>query len=172
MDSIPRRDAALDSLVNALRRITHAIRLSSSVVQDTLAITGAQLFVLQQLAEHPVTSLRDLAGRTLTDQSSVSVVVSRLVERGHVTRQVSAGDARRVELALTASGRALLRRAPELPQARLVATLRQTSLRDLAITARVLDRAAREIDGSPEQPAMFFEPAVSKPRRRSKVRTR
>ena len=74
-----RRADHLNGVVNGLRRITQALRLSSSVVQDTLGITGAQLFVLQQLADRPGASLRELAERTLTDQSSVSVVVSRLV---------------------------------------------------------------------------------------------
>src|SRR5262249_20550369 len=113
MESRQRRDGYLNEVVNSLRRITQAIRLSSSVVQDKLGITGAQLFVLQQLAEVPGASLRDLADRTLTDQSSVSVVVSRLVDGGQVMRRTSATDARRTELTLTGSGRALLRRAPE-----------------------------------------------------------
>ncbi|HEY0985617.1 MAG TPA: helix-turn-helix domain-containing protein, partial [Kofleriaceae bacterium] len=67
-----RRADHLNGVVNGLRRITQALRLSSSVVQDTLGITGAQLFVLQQLADRPSASLRELAERTLTDQSSVS----------------------------------------------------------------------------------------------------
>src|SRR5262245_50555306 len=107
-----RRVDHLNGVVNSLRRITQAIRLSSSVVQDTLGITGAQLFVLQQLAECPGASLRELADRTLTDQSSVSVVVSRLVEAGHIARRTSQSDGRRTELTLTETGRALIDRAP------------------------------------------------------------
>ncbi|HSR98617.1 MAG TPA: MarR family transcriptional regulator, partial [Kofleriaceae bacterium] len=98
-----RRAEHLNEVLNGLRRITQALRLSSSVVQDTLGITGAQLFVLHQVAESPGASLRELAERTATDQSSVSVVVSRLVEAGHVARRTSDADARRTELTLTES---------------------------------------------------------------------
>jgi DNA-binding MarR family transcriptional regulator len=154
----------LTTVVNALRRIIQAIRLSSSSVHDALGITGAQLFVLQQLAERPGASLRQLADATLTDQSSVSVVVSRLVEAGHVTRRVAEADARRTELTLTDRGRALLRRAPRLAQTRLVASLRGVPDVQLRIAARVLDRAARAVSPARAPAPMFFEPPAGKPR--------
>ena len=184
---LPRRTDSLESVVNALRRITQAIRLSSSVVQDRLGITGAQLFVLQQLAEVPGASLRELAERTLTDQSSVSVVVSRVVAGGYVARRTSAEDARRTELTLTERGRALLRRAPELAQTRLMTALRALSASQLRVAADVLDRAARAMDPTSGPAAMFFEPAVvqnkiaaatarrkptRRPRQTKRVRTR
>jgi DNA-binding MarR family transcriptional regulator len=160
-----RRAEHLNEVLNGLRRITQALRLSSSVVQDTLGITGAQLFVLHQLAESPGASLRELAERTATDQSSVSVVVSRLVEAGHVARRISEADGRRTELTLTDSGRWTLERAPELAQTRLVAALRAMPASQLRIAANVLDRAARAIHPSSEPAEMFFEPAT--PRRRT-----
>ena len=159
MQPAERPDDHLGRVVNALRRITQAIRLSSSVIHDKLGVTGAQLFVLQQLAERPGASLRQLAGLTLTDQSSVSVVVGRLVRSGHVARRTAAADARRSELTLTARGRALLRRAPALAQARLVASLRAESTVQLRVTASVLDRVARALDPGRAPAPMFFEPA-------------
>jgi DNA-binding MarR family transcriptional regulator len=159
-----RRAEHLNDVVNALRRITQALRLSSTVVQDTLGITGAQLFVLQQLAECPGASLRELADRTLTDQSSVSVVVSRLVDAGHVGRRISQSDGRRTELTLTDTGRWMIERAPELAQSRLVAALRAMPSSQLRIAATVLDRAARAIHPMTGPAEMFFEPAAVKRR--------
>jgi len=159
-----RRADHLNGVVNGLRRITQALRLSSSVVQDTLGITGAQLFVLQQLAEVPGASLRELADRTLTDQSSVSVVVSRLVDAGHVARRTAAADARRSELTLTERGRALLRRAPEPAQTRLVASLRTVSTVQLRATASVMERVAHALNPANEPAPLFFEPPPDKRR--------
>lgn len=172
MESRQRRDAHLNGVVDSLRRITQAIRLSSSVVQDTLGITGAQLFVLQQLAEFPAASLRELADRTLTDQSSVSVVVSRLVDGGQVMRRTSAADARRTELTLTAAGRAMLRRAPALAQTRLMAALRDVPVARLRVVAGVLARVAGELSSTSEPAPMFFEPAAGKGRAAARRRTR
>ena len=165
MESHP-RDLALNGVVDSLRRITQAIRLSSSVVHDTLGITGAQLFVVQQLAAAPGASLRDLADRTLTDQSSVSVVVRRLVAGGYVARRTSERDARRTELTLTGAGRGLLRRAPALAQTRLVAVLRATPEARLRVTASVLDRVARALGPATGPAQMFFEPAAGARRAR------
>lgn len=164
MELRERSNDHLNRVLDSLRRITQAIRLSSSVVHDTLGITGAQLFVLQQVAERPGASLRQLAELTLTDQSSVSVVVSRLVEAGCVARRIAADDARRTELTLTDRGRALLRRAPALAQTRLVASLRGVPVVQLRVTANVLDRAARAVSPARAPAPMFFEPPAG-PRR-------
>lgn len=162
MELQERPDDHLNAVVNALRRITQAIRLSSSAVHDALGITGAQLFVLQQLAACPGASLRQLAEATLTDQSSVSVVVSRLVGAGHVARRVAASDARRTELTLTDRGRALLRRAPRLAQTRLMTSLRGVPTTQLRVTARVLERASRAVSPARTPAPMFFEPLAGK----------
>jgi len=79
--------------------------------------------VLQQLAERPSDSLNDLAERTATHQSSVSVVVRRLVDRGLVSRTASATDKRRIEIDLTPAGRALLTDAPTTIGTQLMAGL-------------------------------------------------
>ena len=42
-------------------------------------LSSAQLFALQQIAEHPGASINDVAALTFTHQSSVSVVIQRLV---------------------------------------------------------------------------------------------
>lgn len=164
--STRRADKHIDTILNSLRRITQAIRLSSSVAQDKLGISGAQLFVLQQLADHPASSLRELQDRTFTDQSSVSVVVSRLVGSGHVTRRRSKVDGRRIELEVTSTGRALVRRAPPLAQSRLVETLQDVAVDNLGVTAEVLERVARGVDGGMAEPPMFFEPPA--PARRAR----
>lgn len=93
-------------------------------VERVLGISLAQLYVLQLLQQHPAASVNELADRTLTHQSSVSVVVRRLTERGLVEKRPSAEDGRRVEIALSDAGRELLARAPHPTQAALIKGLR------------------------------------------------
>jgi DNA-binding MarR family transcriptional regulator len=140
-----------------LRRIVRGLRLSARAAERQFGLSSAQLFVLQRLAEARAPSLAELAERTLTDQSSVSVVVARLEERGLVARTRSTSDARRFELALSAAGHALLRQAPEPAQARLVAGL--TSLRpaELRAVANALGLLSRLMGVSDEAPGLFFE---------------
>jgi DNA-binding MarR family transcriptional regulator len=107
-------------ILDSIRRLVRLLRVSDRQAQAELGISGAQLFVLTELGKTPALSLNDLASRTLTDQSSVSVVVTRLVEAGLVTRDRDERDARRLVLHLTKSGRALLRKAPPVAQERLL----------------------------------------------------
>jgi len=157
--------SSASAAANALRRIVRAIRVSSHRAEETFGISGAQLFVLQQLEGQPAASLGELASRTLTDVSSVSVVVSRLVQRQLVARRASAKDGRRIELSLTARGRAILLEAPESVQARLVAALRGLRASELATFTRVVDRLARDMGADAAPPTMFFEPEADAPAR-------
>src|SRR6185312_9441367 len=72
--------------VEAIRKIVRALRDSAHVAQGQTGLTGAQLFVLRVLAEHPGLSINALAERTMTHQSSVSVVAGPLDDRGLVAR--------------------------------------------------------------------------------------
>jgi MarR family transcriptional regulator, lower aerobic nicotinate degradation pathway regulator len=108
-------------ILDSIRRLVRMLRVADRQAQAELGVSGAQLFVLMELGRTPSLSLNELALRTLTDQSSVSVVVTRLVEAGLVTRDRDARDARRLVLNLTRSGRALLQKAPPVAQERLLA---------------------------------------------------
>lgn len=135
----------LTSVLDSIRAIVRELRLSGRSSEQTLGVSGAQLFVLQKLAEVPVQSLSELAARTHTDPSSVSVVVSRLVARGLVNRSASAVDARRVDISLSANGRALARRAPRAAQAQLIEAAAQLPSRQLKSLARDLSALVEQM---------------------------
>jgi len=109
------------------------------------------------LSQESAASLNELAERTLTDQSSVSVVVKRLVARNLVTRRPSRIDARRVELALTASGRKLLAKCPEPTQVKLVSALRRLTARELQDLTVGLGGLVREMGLDKKAAGMFFD---------------
>jgi DNA-binding MarR family transcriptional regulator len=143
--------------VEAIRKIVRSLRDSAHVVQGQTGITGAQLFVLRVLAAHPGLSINELADRTMTHQSSVSVVVSRLVERGLVARAPSPDDRRRQVVELTARGRLLHRKAPAVAQELLITAVRRLSpgvRRGLADGLQALTDA---LGASHGRAAMFFE---------------
>ena len=116
----PATDRAITQVLDGLRRIVRALRISARRSEQELGLSGAQLFVLQELGQRAAESANDLADRTHTHQSSVSVVVGRLVDRGLVVRTPSGEDARRVRLELSGAGRALLRRSRPSVQPALI----------------------------------------------------
>jgi DNA-binding MarR family transcriptional regulator len=172
LDTWDPMDTALEvrDAMDALRRIVRVLRVSGRAAERDRAISGAQLFVLQQLEESPAASLRELAIRTATDQSSVSVVVSRLVARGLVSRKTGRGDARRAELAITAAGRALTRRSPASAPGRLRDELLALPARVRAPLARGLTMLAARLEDAHGAPPMFFEESPTRRRRMSNAR--
>ena len=147
-------------VVDSVRRIVRALRESSREAERKVGISGAQLFVLQQLAGGPAQSVSDLAERTLTHQSSVSVVVQRLVSSGLVARSPSRSDGRRTELRLTSRGRRVLRFAPPL-----------SAPRRAQLASDLLDVVGRMrlVAGAP---GMFFEERGRAPRAPRRVNAR
>ncbi len=158
--------AALD----AFRRIVQALRMSARGAEHRGGLSGAQLFALQQLASMPGASVNDLAARTFTHQSSVSVVVRRLVERRLVAKVAARDDRRRVRLALTDAGHAALRRSPEPIQHRLIAGIAKLSNPQQHTLAKALTQVARTMAGPRMAPPMFFEEPATRARRRGVTR--
>lgn len=135
--------AALD----AVRLLVRELRLGSHEAERDVGLSSAQIFVLRQVAQNPNSALKDIAQATLTDQSSVSVVVARLVERGLVRRRTSTDDGRRAELTLTPAGRRVLDRAPVSPQSRMIEAFRRLSPTEARGIARGLERVLAEMHG-------------------------
>jgi len=144
--------------MDSFRRIVRALRSSHRAASD-VDLTGAQLFVLATLAQSddPM-GVRELAETTRTDQSTVSVVVGRVVDRGLVKRVRSSVDSRRVELSLTARGKAVLRRTPTtVAQRKLADALDKLSGADAATLSRILDKIV-DLMGESDAPApMLFD---------------
>ena len=130
-------------ILDALRSIVRELRLASREAEQRVGVHGAQLHALRRLTDSPATSLTE---RTHTDISSVSVVVSRLVEQGLVARKSADDDRRRLSLGLTARGRAVLRRAPETGTSRLLRAAAHLSDREVHALATGLSKLVDGID--------------------------
>lgn len=143
--------------MDAVRAIVRALRLNTREIELKIGISLAQLFVLQQVAERPAESLNDLAERTATHQSSVSVVVRRLVDRGFVSRRSSTVDKRRVQIAATPAGVALLKGAPRTIQTRLINAMERLSTQEQQTLADLLERWLAAANISLTTPPMMGE---------------
>ena len=151
-------DADTHRVMDGLRRIVRELRVAAHMCEADHGVSAAQLFVLRQVLAEPRQSMRDLARRTRTSQSSVSEVVARLVARGFVTRHPSPTDRRRAELTLTAEGRALALGAPGTIQERLLAGLEQLDEAQRHALAAGMDAWLSAAGLADVQPTMFFEP--------------
>jgi len=144
-------------ILDAIRRLVRLLRLTDRAAQSELGLSGAQLFVLHELGKTPSLSLSELAERTRTDQSSVSVVVTRLVDGGYVTRDRDKRDARRLVLNLSKSGRAVADKSPPVAQERIVEALERIPAAERRRFADTFTKMIEDMGEARGVPPMFFE---------------
>ena len=114
-------------IVQGLRRIVKALHSYSQDVYRTYALTAPQLWALKTLQREGPMPAGRLAQALAVHQSSLSLLVDRLEERGLVQRIRTATDRRVVRLALTRRGVALAAMAPQPAQGRLLHALQVMS---------------------------------------------
>jgi DNA-binding MarR family transcriptional regulator len=151
-------------ILDSIRRIVQLLRESSREA-EALGLSGAQLFVLRTAADSPGLSVGALAERTRTHQSSVSVVVARLVEQGLLERTTAPDDSRRAEVRLTPDGLRRIRSTPPTAQERLVAALDALPKASRSRLASVLDALVQELALGSTHPEMFFQDSEERARK-------
>ena len=146
-------------VMNALRRAVRALSASARTLPGNRRVSGAQLFVLRQIAAAPGISINELAARTLAGQSTVSEVVSRLVEQKLVSRIRSPIDGRQAVLTLTAKGTRAIAAIGPTAQERLATALENLPARDRDALAHGLEAWLAEAGLADVPATMFFETA-------------
>ncbi len=156
----------------ALRRIVRHLRLADREAETAVGLSAAQLFIVQVLSRAPGSSLSEVADETLTDQSSVSSVVAKLVDKRLVSRKPSSEDRRRIELRLTAAGEQVARSAPRVPQTRIADVVRAMPMKAREELVTALETLAAAIGANETAPRMLFEDEPPSANRRSRTRVR
>jgi DNA-binding MarR family transcriptional regulator len=148
---------SLTEILDAFRTLVHALQVGSRSSEERVGLTGAQLFVLEKLRNTTGMTVNELAAATHTHQSTVSVVVSRLVEKELVSRVRSPKDARVQQLSITKKGISKLDRAPATVQEQLVSALKKLSDAEQIQLARMLKRVLTDAGLSEVKPELFLE---------------
>lgn len=83
---------------------------------DAIGLTYPQYLVMLVLWEQDGPTVSELGERLFLDSGTLTPLLKRLASQGLVTRTRDADDERVVRIALTAAGRALRRRAVDVPR--------------------------------------------------------
>jgi len=129
----------------ALAVASRSVIASYRTVLEPLGLTHPQYLAMLALWEHGSLSVKALGELLHLEPATVSPLVKRLEQAELVTRSRSSTDERLIEIALTATGRALRRKALNVPPTMLARF--GMSLDDLRSTNAVLHRiiAAAEV---------------------------
>lgn len=155
--------AARDTLrvLQKLRIVIRAAQRHSQRVRRTSGVSGAQLWLLQELAEAPGLRVGELATQLAVHQSTVSNLLEKLELRGLVRRQRDSRDHRAVLLYLSRDGERAIRSAPPPLRGVLPEALRSMPLAELEHLEHGLDvllHHAHDVDPDfAHQPLPFTE---------------
>ncbi len=138
----------------SLRKITQAIDIHSRMLNKKFGLTGPQLILLQEIANHGHISITPLSKITSLSQATITDITKRLVAKGYILREKREDDRRAVRLSLTETGQKILDNLPPLLQEKF--TDRFSRLENweqmmiLASFERVVQMmSAEEIEASP-----------------------
>jgi DNA-binding MarR family transcriptional regulator len=154
----------------ALRKVVRFLRLADREAEATTGLSAAQLYILHCLAEAPSGSMSELAERTMTDPSSVSTVIDRLVRRGLVKRVRAREDLRRFTLRLSPIGQRVIRTAPRAPQELIANALGAMPVAERKAVLIGLEILGTAIGATETPPKMLFEDEPTVARRSSRAR--
>jgi DNA-binding MarR family transcriptional regulator len=142
-----------DMLVS-LRKITQAITLHSRDLSRRYGLTGPQLIILSEIANHQTLSVTELARYISLSQATVTDILNRLEKRGLIERARDSVDRRRVLIRITDQCHQILSQTPPPLQETFVERYGSLSeweqLMILSALKRVVDlMSAGKIDAAP-----------------------
>jgi DNA-binding MarR family transcriptional regulator len=162
-DPAPGADARWLQLDHQLCFALYATSLAMTKVYKPLlaplGLTYPQYLVMLVLWEQDGLGVRELGARLNLDSGTLTPLLKRLAAQGLLQRDRDTGDERRLNLRLSAEGRALRQRAQDIPQAVLCATacdidtVSRLTQELGGLRARLLQAAGAEPPAPPAPPA-------------------
>ncbi|HEX2734816.1 MAG TPA: MarR family transcriptional regulator [Polyangiaceae bacterium] len=120
--------------------LNHALEKLSGNMLTKLGVTAQQRLVIRCLGQIPGMPAGQLASLLHLDPGTISATLRRLQAKGLIQRKKDPDDQRRVVLILSRKGRELDKAAPGTVENAVESLLREANSKDLAATARVLER--------------------------------
>lgn len=96
-----------------LRIVIRAAQRHSNWIEKQCGVSGAQLWVMQEVYETPGARVGQIADKLAIHQTTASNLIDALVKRGLIEKERDREDQRVVRLALSKEGCAVLETAPK-----------------------------------------------------------
>ncbi|GFE60710.1 MarR family winged helix-turn-helix transcriptional regulator [Geobacter sp. AOG2] len=113
----------ISEVIDNLRRSIKAINEYSKNAEKETGLTGHQLWVIKIVASSAPIKVSDLARQMYLHPATVVGILDRLASKGLVQRRRSTEDKRVVEIDLTAEGRIVVDKVPEVAEGMLARKL-------------------------------------------------
>jgi MarR family transcriptional regulator, organic hydroperoxide resistance regulator len=157
MTGEPGNDTAIFETMQALRRIVKALQDYSREVSHRFGITGPQLWALKIIMQNGTLPLGELSKKMYLHPSTISGVIDRLESKGYVVRDRAQPDRRIVRVRLTPLGEALVKKAPNPAQGKLIHGLKALSKNDLDTIYQSVQKLVEIMEAQNLKVTFFFD---------------
>ena len=158
-----KRSDTVAEIIDNLRRVFQVVNEQSKKAEHETGLTGPQLWAIKTIAQEAPIMVSEIARRMYLHPATVVGILDRLEKQELVVRIRSTEDRRVVRVELTAQGRALVKKSPEVAQGLLVAGLEKLSSNKLENIARALDQMTDILGAQNIPPQLILSPEVNKP---------
>lgn len=147
-------DDRADTALVALRRILRTTELNARDLARRTGLTTSQFIILQIIGRQGSAMPSSVAKAARLTPATVTAIVAKLERAGLVSRRRGIEDRRRNWVEITAAGKALLGKSPNLLQDRFQAGFRRLEDWEQAMIITALERVstlldAAELDAAP-----------------------
>ena len=139
------------AILAKFRVLIRAAQRHSAAIQKQCGVSGAQLWILQELRDAPGLRVGELATRMAIHQTTTSNLLDALEKSGYVSKSRDESDQRVVNLSLTPSGARILRKAPQPARGLLPEALAKVSAADRAKLGTGLQALLDVIDDADQE---------------------
>lgn len=108
-------------------------------------LTGAQLWVMQQIYNFNGISNSELAKNLTIHVSTCSLLVNKLIKKNLIDKTRDPKDERKIVLTLTPKGKQLMYKAPKSPEGAIPSTLKKLDIEELEELNIVLTKFAKKM---------------------------
>lgn len=158
-------DDLIADVTDDLRRVFQVVNEHSKRAMRETGLTGPQLWAIKVIAGHGPIRVSDLARRLYLHNATVVGIIDRLENQGLVARTRSQEDRRVVMVDLTAQGKDLVARSPQVAQGLLVAGLEKISRAKLETISAGLKLMVKILGAQNLPPHLILSPEVNRPKR-------
>ncbi|MFM7481740.1 MAG: MarR family winged helix-turn-helix transcriptional regulator [Candidatus Methylopumilus sp.] len=108
-------------------------------------LSGAQLWVMQQVYNFNEISNAELAKNLTIHVSTSSILVNKLIKKNLIEKTRDPKDERKIILTLSPKGKQLMAKAPKSPEGAIPSTLKKLNIEELEELNTVLTKFAKKM---------------------------
>ena len=151
------------NIIDDIRRVFQVVHEQAKKAEHNTGLTSPQLWTIKTIAQESPIMVSEIARRMYLHPATVVGILDRLEKQKLVIRVRSTEDRRVVRVDLTAKGRTLLLKAPEIAQNLIVAGLEKLPQKNLNKIASSVNQIVG-ILGAQDRPAqLILSPEVNWP---------